>query len=344
MSEGGANRLSDSIHSSHRSNRVLRSLAWSCGSCEASRRSPGTATSRAPPRSCTSPSRRCRIRSAGSRRSSASPLFERTSRRVTPTEAGDAIAARARRVLAEVDGAREEVDELRGVLRGRIWIGALLPAGDLDVPGLLARFSQAHPASRSACARASPPTCSPASPTTSSTPPSACSPATSPTSSRSSGSSDDEVVAAFAPAAPRRPPSASPTSRGARSSRRAADRRSPSVAGAALRRRRRAAPPRPRERRPVPAALAGRARVRRGDPPALAHPPRGTAVEVRSLDPPVDLPVALVWRRERHPSPAARTSSTSSASVWPRRDSRQRRALVTVLLRLSRRCITSSPT
>lgn len=73
------------------------------------------------------------------------PLFERTSRRVTPTEAGRVIAARANRVFAEVNGAREEVDELRGVLRGRIWIGALLPAGDIDVPGLLARFSQAHP-------------------------------------------------------------------------------------------------------------------------------------------------------------------------------------------------------
>jgi LysR family transcriptional regulator, transcription activator of glutamate synthase operon len=72
-------------------------------------------------------------------------LFERTSRRVRPTEAGEAIAARARRVLAEVDGARQEIDELRGVLRGRIWIGALLPAGELDVPELLARFSQAHP-------------------------------------------------------------------------------------------------------------------------------------------------------------------------------------------------------
>jgi DNA-binding transcriptional LysR family regulator len=30
-------------------------------------------------------------------------------------------------------------------MRGRVWIGALLPAGDLDVPGLLARFSRAHP-------------------------------------------------------------------------------------------------------------------------------------------------------------------------------------------------------
>jgi LysR family transcriptional regulator, transcription activator of glutamate synthase operon len=73
------------------------------------------------------------------------PLFERTSRRVTATDAGQAIAARARRVLAEVDAAREEVDEIRGVLRGRIWIGPILPAGDLDVPGLLARFSRAHP-------------------------------------------------------------------------------------------------------------------------------------------------------------------------------------------------------
>ena len=73
------------------------------------------------------------------------PLFERTSRRVALTDAGRAVVARARRILAEVDGARSEVDELRGALRGHIRIGALLPAGDVDVAGLLARFSQAHP-------------------------------------------------------------------------------------------------------------------------------------------------------------------------------------------------------
>jgi LysR family transcriptional activator of glutamate synthase operon len=72
-------------------------------------------------------------------------LFERTSRRVVPTEAGETVAARARRILADVEAAREEVDELRGVLRGRIWIGALLPAGELDVPALVARFSNSHP-------------------------------------------------------------------------------------------------------------------------------------------------------------------------------------------------------
>jgi DNA-binding transcriptional LysR family regulator len=72
-------------------------------------------------------------------------LFERTSRSVTPTEAGQAVAARARRILAEVEGIRGEVDELRGLVRGRVSIGALLPAGALDVPSLLARFAEEFP-------------------------------------------------------------------------------------------------------------------------------------------------------------------------------------------------------
>jgi LysR family transcriptional regulator, transcription activator of glutamate synthase operon len=72
-------------------------------------------------------------------------LFERTSRSVVPTEAGEAVAARARRVLGEVDGVREEVDQLEGVVKGRLSIGALLPAGALDVPRLLAGFSHAYP-------------------------------------------------------------------------------------------------------------------------------------------------------------------------------------------------------
>ena len=72
-------------------------------------------------------------------------LFERTSRKVVPTEAGEAVAARARRVLAEIDGVRGEVDELRGLVRGRLAIGALLPAGGIEVTRVLARFTQAYP-------------------------------------------------------------------------------------------------------------------------------------------------------------------------------------------------------
>jgi DNA-binding transcriptional LysR family regulator len=40
---------------------------------------------------------------------------------------------------------REEVDDLRGLVKGTVSIGALLPAGEVDVPALLARFSHAYP-------------------------------------------------------------------------------------------------------------------------------------------------------------------------------------------------------
>jgi LysR family transcriptional regulator, transcription activator of glutamate synthase operon len=72
-------------------------------------------------------------------------LFDRTSRKVTVTEAGEAVAERARDVLAQVDGVRHEIDELRGLVRGRVSVGATLPAGELDVPELLVRFSEAFP-------------------------------------------------------------------------------------------------------------------------------------------------------------------------------------------------------
>ena len=72
-------------------------------------------------------------------------LFERTSRRVATTEAGEAVARRALRVLAEVEGVGEDIAEIEGLVRGRIAIGALLPAGEIDVPELLARFRDAHP-------------------------------------------------------------------------------------------------------------------------------------------------------------------------------------------------------
>ena len=72
-------------------------------------------------------------------------LFERTSRRVIPTAAGEAVALRARRVMSETDAIRGELDQLRGLVRGRITIGALLPAGELEVTEVLASFNQAFP-------------------------------------------------------------------------------------------------------------------------------------------------------------------------------------------------------
>jgi DNA-binding transcriptional LysR family regulator len=72
-------------------------------------------------------------------------LFSRNSRSVSVTEAGEAVAARARGVLDQVDGLRNEVDELRGLVRGEVRVGATLPAGEIDVPTVLVRFSEAYP-------------------------------------------------------------------------------------------------------------------------------------------------------------------------------------------------------
>ena len=45
-----------------------------------------------------------------------------------------------------VDESGSEVDELRGLVRGRVSIGALLPAGEVEVTTLLASFNRAFPA------------------------------------------------------------------------------------------------------------------------------------------------------------------------------------------------------
>jgi len=236
------------------------------------------------------------------------PLFERTSRRVSPTEAGQAIAMRARRVLAEVEAARAEVDELRGVLRGRIWIGALVPAGGLDVPGLLARFSQAHPGvevglregiaadmlrflaadelDAAFCLLAG----------------------ELPDEFAVERLTDEEVVAAFAP--DRAPPAPHVDVADLAGHRIVAPRRGSAITTAL-------------EQRFAEAGTPLRLALESGDPFLLsalaargfatAILPRsvtaleGPALEVRSLHPAVHLPVALVWRRERNLPPAART-------------------------------------
>ena len=71
-------------------------------------------------------------------------LFTRTTRRVELTPAGTAAIARARRALAEVEGLRGDLDELQGLLRGRIAVGVLPPVGGIDLPQLLARFQATH--------------------------------------------------------------------------------------------------------------------------------------------------------------------------------------------------------
>ena len=72
-------------------------------------------------------------------------VLRRTSRSVDVTPEGSVVLAYARRVLTEVDGLQAELEELTGVVRGRVAIGAMWPTGNYDLAGTLATFHQRHP-------------------------------------------------------------------------------------------------------------------------------------------------------------------------------------------------------
>jgi DNA-binding transcriptional LysR family regulator len=72
-------------------------------------------------------------------------LVERTTRRVTVTEAGRALVARARRILAEIDAASAEMQAFTGVRTGHVMVGTMHTMGPVDVSLALAVFHQRHP-------------------------------------------------------------------------------------------------------------------------------------------------------------------------------------------------------
>jgi len=72
-------------------------------------------------------------------------LLDRSGRSVRLTEAGEAVLPYARAALAAVEGARQAVDELTGLLRGQVAVGTVT-SHTADLPDLLAEFHDAHPA------------------------------------------------------------------------------------------------------------------------------------------------------------------------------------------------------
>jgi DNA-binding transcriptional LysR family regulator len=72
-------------------------------------------------------------------------LLDRSGRSVRLTHAGAAVLPFARDALAAADGARQVIDEVRGLLRGRVAIGMVTACGAGEVPNLLAGFHRAHP-------------------------------------------------------------------------------------------------------------------------------------------------------------------------------------------------------
>jgi DNA-binding transcriptional LysR family regulator len=72
-------------------------------------------------------------------------LLERGPRSVTPTEAGRAVLTYARAALSAVEGVRQAVDELRGLVRGHVRVGMITAGPAVMVGELLESFHVAHP-------------------------------------------------------------------------------------------------------------------------------------------------------------------------------------------------------
>jgi DNA-binding transcriptional LysR family regulator len=72
-------------------------------------------------------------------------LLVRTTRKVELTATGEAALMRATRILAEAEAIPSDIDEMRGLVRGRLTVGGMLPAGGIDLPALLLDFRELHP-------------------------------------------------------------------------------------------------------------------------------------------------------------------------------------------------------
>jgi DNA-binding transcriptional LysR family regulator len=72
-------------------------------------------------------------------------LFDRTTHRVSLTDAGEALLPSARHSLASVEQTLDVAAALKGVLRGTLRVGIMQSFAFLDIPDLLGRFHHQHP-------------------------------------------------------------------------------------------------------------------------------------------------------------------------------------------------------
>jgi len=72
-------------------------------------------------------------------------LFERTTRRVRLTPAGEDFVGAARQILNLVETAEIEMHEFSGLKRGRVLVGTIPTVGAFSLPPLLAEFHRQHP-------------------------------------------------------------------------------------------------------------------------------------------------------------------------------------------------------
>ena len=72
-------------------------------------------------------------------------LFDRSERTVRLTAAGAALLPHARTALGAVDNGRLALDELVGLVRGRVAVGMITSCTSVEFAGLLAGFHRDHP-------------------------------------------------------------------------------------------------------------------------------------------------------------------------------------------------------
>src|ERR1700761_1528732 len=73
-------------------------------------------------------------------------LFERTTRTVSPTAAGDALLPRMRQVLAGIEKIKFDAQAISGTIAGRLTVGMMeVPSESLDVAALMATFHARYP-------------------------------------------------------------------------------------------------------------------------------------------------------------------------------------------------------
>jgi DNA-binding transcriptional LysR family regulator len=73
------------------------------------------------------------------------PIFERLTRGVRLTAAGELFLGYARRRQADLDQVRSQIEDLRGVRRGQVTLAASQALAPAFLPGVIAQFQAAHP-------------------------------------------------------------------------------------------------------------------------------------------------------------------------------------------------------
>jgi DNA-binding transcriptional LysR family regulator len=74
------------------------------------------------------------------------PLFDRSGKQVTLTEAGTILFEATQEIMATIEAAERRIEDLKGLRGGRLRIGSSFPIGVYLLPSVLAEFRKRYPA------------------------------------------------------------------------------------------------------------------------------------------------------------------------------------------------------